>query len=166
MLAAVFATAVLVGLAVALEAGLSVVTSYVPELVLLVVVAAGLATSTTYGAATGFGSGLLLDLAPASASFVGTGALAFTVVGWLAGVVGTAWRPDGPAIRLLRSVAVAAGGTLVVGLVFACCAVLFDERRFDWPSVTELLRSSVPVTVAVAPLLVPGMVALLRRCGS
>ena len=57
----------------------------VPDLVLLVVVAAGLAYGSELGLVLGFGAGLLLDLAPPADHYAGRWALALLVVGYVAG---------------------------------------------------------------------------------
>src|ERR1700761_8499233 len=57
----------------------------VPDLVLLVVAALGLASGPSAGAVTGFAAGLCLDLAPPGFGVVGTYALAFCLVGWACG---------------------------------------------------------------------------------
>jgi rod shape-determining protein MreD len=153
----------LVAVAIVVDAGLSTMTSFRPELLLLVVIAVALAAGPLSGALTGFGAGLLLDLAPYSVNLVGTGALAFTVIGYSAGVLSAAWTPDSRLLRFLRPSAFAAGATAVVGLVFGCCTVLFDRARFDWTGVTELGWSSALPTILLAPVVVPGLVALSRR---
>src|SRR4051794_37973746 len=57
----------------------------VPDLVLLVVVAAALAHGSEVGMVLGFGAGLLLDLAPPADHVAGRWALALMVVGYVAG---------------------------------------------------------------------------------
>ena len=74
----------------------------VPDLVLLVVVAAGLAYGSELGLVLGFGAGLLLDLAPPADHYAGRWALALMVVGLRRRA---ARRPRAPAGR-----PVAAGG--------------------------------------------------------
>ena len=62
----------------------------VPDVVLVVVIAFGIATDSAFGCAVGFAGGLLLDIVPPSDGTVGRWALVFTVAGWLAGK----YRPD------------------------------------------------------------------------
>ena len=71
----------------------------VPDLVLLVVVAAGLAHGTEYAMVLGFGGGLLLDLAPPADHVAGRWALALLVVGYVAGRLGTS-LPAAPRSRV------------------------------------------------------------------
>ena len=65
----------------------------VPDLVLLVVVAAGLAYGSELGLVLGFGAGLLLDLAPPADHYAGRWALALMVVGYVAGRLAASGRP-------------------------------------------------------------------------
>ena len=67
----------------------------VPDLVLLVVVAAGLAYGSELGLVLGFGAGLLLDLAPPADHYAGRWALALMVVGYVAGRLGGLGSPAG-----------------------------------------------------------------------
>jgi rod shape-determining protein MreD len=53
-----------------------------PDLVLLVVVALGLAGGPVAGALTGFCAGLSLDIAPPASQLIGQYALVFCVVGY------------------------------------------------------------------------------------
>jgi cell shape-determining protein MreD len=167
----------LVAVAIGFDSGLSTMTSFRPDLLLLVVIAAGFAAGPLSGAVTGFGAGLLLDLAPYSANLVGTSALAFTVIGYSAGVLTSAWcrtgstrvvgggcgRPANRLLRFLRPIAFSAGAIAVVGLVLGCFTVLFDRARFGWTGVTELCWNSAVPTILLAPVIVPALVALLRR---
>ena len=61
----------------------------VPNLVLLVVVAAAISCGSEFAMVLGFGAGLLLDLAPPADHVAGRWALALVVVGLLAGYVRT-----------------------------------------------------------------------------
>jgi rod shape-determining protein MreD len=153
----------LVAVALVVDAALSTMTSFRPELLLLVVIAVALAAGPLSGALSGFGAGLLLDLAPYSANLVGTSALVFTVIGYSTGVLSSAWTPASRLLRFLRPIAFAAGGTAVVGLAFGCFTVLFDRARFGWTGVGDLLWNSALPTILLAPVMVPGLVALLRR---
>ncbi len=67
----------------------------VPDLVLLVVVAAGLAYGSEVGLVLGFGAGLLLDLAPPADHYAGRWALALMVVGYVAGRLRLVGPPAG-----------------------------------------------------------------------
>lgn len=155
--------------AVLFGVGLSTVTAYAPQLVLLVVVAAGCAGGVAYGAVTGFCSGLFLDLAPTSVNAVGTGALAFTIVGCLATVVGGRWSSDHVVARVVRPIGLGVMALAVVLVVFACFAAVLDEQRLDSTAVlatlTETWLPSALSTIALAPLAIPGMIGLLRKCG-
>ena len=66
----------------------------VPNLCLLVVVAAALVRGPAFAATLGFFAGLLLDLAPPADHVAGRWALALVVVGYLAGRMRQDARPD------------------------------------------------------------------------
>ena len=100
--------AVLVLLAVVLQVSVLsqfAVRGVVPDLALVLVVAVGLARGPRTGALTGFGAGLLLDIAPPADHVAGRWALALVVVGYLAGRV----RQDASRSSLVALATVAAG---------------------------------------------------------
>jgi rod shape-determining protein MreD len=104
----------------------------VPDLVLLVVVAAGLAHGSEQGMVLGFGSGLLLDLAPPADHYAGRWALALMVVGYVAGRLASPGRP-----RLTQWLPVAAAASFVGTSVFALSGLLLRDPAVG---VGELLR--------------------------
>lgn len=107
----------------------------VPDLVLLVVVAAALTYGSELGLVAGFGAGLLLDLAPPADHVAGRWALALMVVGYVAGRLGSSARP-GPA----QWWPVAVASSFVGTSVFALSGLLLRDPSVG---VGELLRVEV-----------------------
>ena len=94
----------------------------VPDLVLLVVVAAALAHGAEVGLVLGFGAGLLLDLAPPADHVAGRWALALMVVGYVAGRLAASSHP-----RVSRWLPVAAASAFVGTSVFALSGLLLGD---------------------------------------
>ena len=84
-----FVVALLILATVTLQVGLFAhlsIAGVVPDLALLLVVAAALVRGPTYGAVLGLVAGLAVDLAPPADGVAGRWALALAVAGWLAGL--------------------------------------------------------------------------------
>jgi rod shape-determining protein MreD len=157
------ALAALLAVSVALVAQASVfshltVQGVVPDLVLLVVVAAALAHGSELGLVLGFGAGLLLDLAPPADHYAGRWALALLVVGYVAGRLAA----PGPA-RVTQWLPVAAAASFVGTSVFALTGLLLHDPSVG---VGELLRVEVVTLVwdvALALVVVPLTLALFAK---
>jgi len=130
----------------------------VPDLVLLVVVAAGLAHGSESGLVLGFGAGLLLDLAPPADHYAGRWALALLVVGYVAGRLGSSGRPG-----VAQWLPVAAAGAFIGTSVFALSGLLLSDPSVG---VGELLRVEVVAVlfdVALALVVVPLTLGLFAK---
>ncbi len=160
------ALAALVAVSVALVLQLSVfshlaIQGVVPNLVLLVVVAAALAHGSELGVVLGFGAGLLLDLAPPADHVAGRWALALMVVGYVAGRLAhgplRSGRPWG------QWLAVAAAASFVGTSVFALTGLVLRDPAVG---VGELLRVEVVALawdVGLALVVVPLVLGLFAR---
>lgn len=130
----------------------------VPNLALLVVVAAALVRGPEFAAVLGFLGGIAVDLAPPADHVAGRWALALVVVGYLAGRV----RHDAGTSPLAAVVTVAASSFVGTSIFVLSGMVLHDP---DVP-VVEALRV-VPVAVAydvlVTPFVLPLVMWLFRR---
>ncbi|MHB1432468.1 MAG: rod shape-determining protein MreD, partial [Streptosporangiaceae bacterium] len=119
----------------------------VPDLVLLCVVAIGLAGGVRAGLIAGFCAGLALDLAPPAVGLVGEYALVFSLAGYFSGRM----RP-----ALLRSalIGVAAGAVVVVGaeVATAILAVALGRPLVTVATVAHVLPASVLYDLIVLPL--------------
>ncbi len=130
----------------------------VPDLVLLVVVAAGLAHGSEQGMVIGFGAGLLLDLAPPADHYAGRWALAMLIAGYVAGRLASSGRP-----RANQWLPVTAAAVFVGTSVFALSGLLLRDPAVG---VGELLRVEVIAVcwdVALALVVVPLTVGLFAK---
>jgi rod shape-determining protein MreD len=130
----------------------------VPDVVLLVVVAAALVHGPELGLVLGFAAGLLLDLAPPADHYAGRWALALMVVGYVAGRLASA-----SAVRVSQWLPVAAASSFVGTSVFALTGLVLRDPAVG---VGELLRVemvTVVFDVALALVVVPVTVWLFAR---
>ena len=127
-----------------------------PDVVLLVVVAAGLVRGSQTGMVVGFGSGLLLDLAPPADHVAGRWALALLLVGYVAGRV----RQDAPtgAGETLAAVAVC---SFLGTSVFALTGIFLRDTAAGVPDLLEVVLAGLVWDVALA-LAVIAVVAFAR----
>jgi rod shape-determining protein MreD len=130
----------------------------VPNLVLVLVVALALARGPEYGAVVGFAAGLALDLAPPADHTAGRWALAFVVVGYLAGLV----RRDARA-SAVAAVLVVAAGSFVGTSLFALSGLVLQDPGVSLGGVTHVLPIALLYDVLLAPLVVPAVLVLMRR---
>lgn len=129
----------------------------VPDLALLVVVAAGLVRGPDFGATTGFVAGLLLDLAPPADHTVGRWVLALVVVGWIAGRVrGEGRRPVGVLLTV-------AACSFVGVSVYALLGAALGDPVSGVAEMLGVIGTAMLLDVLLAPLLVPGVMRLLGR---
>ncbi|MET3963261.1 rod shape-determining protein MreD [Marmoricola sp. OAE513] len=133
----------------------------VPNLALIVVVAAAISRGSQFAAVLGFATGLLLDLAPPADHVAGRWALALVVVGYLAGRV----RQDARTSPVM-AVGLVAAMSFVGTSVFALTGVVLDDGVLPVDLTIKVLLISVLWDVALAPFLVPGLVWLVDRLGS
>lgn len=133
----------------------------VPDLVLLVVVAAALVLGAQYGAVLGFAAGLLVDLAPPADHVAGRWALALMLAGWIAGRVRQEMRPGvgTVAVVVLACSFVASSVFALSGLALRDSAAAVGEmlRVTGYGMVWDLLLASlvVPLVVVVVRLSSP-----------
>ena len=153
--------AALVVLAVNLQVGFFsalAIAGVVPDVALLVVVAAALARGPEYAALLGFAAGLALDLAPPADHTVGRWALALVVTGYLAGLV----RHDAHRSAVAAAVTVAASA-FVGTSVFALSGFVLGDTGVSVAAVLRVVAIAVLYDVALTPLVLPPVGWLLRR---
>lgn len=130
------------------------------DLVLVVVVYAGLRAGAVTGLAAGTAGGLVQDIL--SSGILGIGGLAKTVVGFFAGVIGTQFIVAQPLPRFVVFV----GATLAHALLFSGLYELLDLRTFGWPGAALAGQAVGNAVVGVVAFqvaeLVPGMVERRR----
>lgn len=127
-----------------------------PDVVLVLVVAFGLAEGSRSGMLTGFGAGVLSDLA--ADSQLGRLALAYALAGYLAGLASA----DADRSVLLPFATVAAAGFVALA-VYAAEGVLLGDARITMSALARSLASSVPYSVVLTPFVVPVVGSLVRR---
>ena len=130
----------------------------VPNLVLLVVVAVAIARGPDVAAPLGFLGGLVLDLAPPSDHVAGRWALALMLVGYVAGRMRASGRPT-----LAAMVGTAAACSFVGTSTFALTGLFLGESAVGVPGLIEVLLVVLVWDVALALLVLPGVLALFAR---
>ena len=130
----------------------------VPNLVLLVVVAAALAHGGELALVLGFAAGLLLDLAPPADHVAGRWALALLVVGYAAGRMRTASRPTLPAM-----VGTAAACSFVGTSVYALTGLVLRDTEAGIPHLLEVLLVALVWDVGLALVVLPLVLAMFAR---
>ena len=130
----------------------------VPNLVLLVVVAAALTRGAQFAAALGFVSGVLLDLAPPADHVAGQWALSLVLVGYVAGRVQQEVRPSALAV-----VATVAGSSFVGTSVFALLGMALGEVPVDVSALLGVIAVSVLWDVLLTPFVLPLLMGMFRR---
>jgi rod shape-determining protein MreD len=134
------------------------VNGVVPNLALIVVVAASVARGPQFGAVVGFVAGMLLDLAPPADHVAGRWALALVLVAILAGRVRADARRS--PIAGLPTVAVC---SFVATSVFALSGVVLGDHALPAGEMMQVILIAVLWDIAVAPLLLPGLMNLFER---
>jgi len=150
-----------VTLAVVLQVGLFGFLAYdgvVPNLALLVVVAAALVRGPEFAAVLGFLSGLAIDLAPPADHVIGRWALALVIVGYLAGRV----RHDARTSAVAAVIAVAAS-SFVGTSVFALSGLVLGDPALPVAEALQVIPVAVVYDVLLTPFVLPLMMLLFRR---
>jgi len=130
----------------------------VPNLVLLVVVAAALVRGPEFAAVLGFLGGLAVDLAPPADHIAGRWALALVVVGYLAGKV----RHDAGTSATAALVTVAAC-SFVGTSIFALSGMLLHDSSAPVGEALRIIPIAVLYDVLVTPFVLPLLMRLFRR---
>jgi rod shape-determining protein MreD len=148
---------VAVVLQVTVFAGLSF-DGVVPNLALLVVVAAALVRGPEFAAVLGFLGGLAIDLAPPTHHVAGRWALALVVVGYLAGRV----RQDAGSSAVSAVVTVAAC-SFVGTSIFALSGMLLNDPAIPVREALTVIPLAVLYDVLVTPFVLPLVMRVFRR---
>ncbi len=130
----------------------------VPDLALLVVVAAAIARGPSYASVLGFLAGLTLDLAPPVDHTTGRWALALAVVGYLAGQV----RDDADHSAVAAALTVAAGSFIGTSL-FALSGLLLQDPGVSVAVAVQVVPLAVLYDLALTPLVLPLALAFFAR---
>ncbi|MDQ1705476.1 MAG: hypothetical protein QOF18_1842 [Frankiaceae bacterium] len=129
-----------------------------PDLPVVVVVALALVGGPSYGAVLGFAVGLGADVLPPADHTLGRLALAYAIVGYLAGLV-----EDVEERSVLTTVAVVGIASAVAVILFAGIGALVGDNRITAAAVTRSLGATVIYDVVLAPFVVPLVSGAVRR---
>lgn len=130
----------------------------VPDLALIVVIAAALARGPSYAAVVGFAAGLVLDVAPPADHTAGRWALSLVLVGYLTGLS----RSDND-VSVLAKVVVVAAGAFVGTSVFALTGLILGDYGVSVSSALHVVPRAVAYDVLVTPLVLPLVLLVFRR---
>ncbi len=130
----------------------------VPNLVLLVVVAAALTVEAPFALVLGFFAGVCLDLAPPADHLAGRWALALTVVAFLAARLRQDVRPTA-----LSVIATVAASSFVATSLFALTGVLLSDPATSVSGLLEVVLVALVWDVLLTPFVLPPLMKLFAR---
>lgn len=130
----------------------------VPNLVLLVVVAAALTRGPQFAMVVGFAAGALLDLAPPADHTAGRWALALVVVGYVAGRVRSEATPTATTV-----VSTVAASSFVGTSLFAMTGLVLGELSVGVGELLLVIGLAVVWDVVLTPFVLPPLMAMFRR---
>jgi rod shape-determining protein MreD len=129
-----------------------------PDLLVVVVIAFGLVGGPQRGAVIGFATGLAADLMPPSDHLAGRLAFAYTLVGYLAGLL-----EDIEERSVFTTVFVVAVGAGIAVVVYAGLGVLVGDPTVTVHTTTRAVVAVVVYDVVLAPFVVPLVSGASRR---
>ncbi|WP_224279954.1 rod shape-determining protein MreD [Nocardioides lacusdianchii] len=132
----------------------------VPNLCLLVVVAAALTVEAPFALVLGFTAGLVLDLAPPADHVAGRWALALTIAAFLAARVRQDVRPS--ALDVVGTVAAA---SFAATSIFALSGILLDDPAMSVAGLLEVVLVALVWDVLLTPFVLPPLMKLFSRLG-
>lgn len=130
----------------------------VPNLCLLVVIAAALTVEAPFALMLGFLAGVALDLAPPADHVAGRWALALTVVAFLAARVRQDVKPTALAV-----VATVAAGSFVATSLFALTGIFLSDPATSVSGLLEVVLVAVVWDVLLTPFVLPPLMKLFER---
>ena len=130
----------------------------VPNLCLLVVVAAALTVDAPFALLLGFAAGVMLDLAPPADHVAGRWALALTVVAFLTARLRQDVRPTALAV-----VATVAAASFVGTSLFALTGILLSDPAMSVSGLLQVVLVAVVWDVLLTPFVLPPLMKLFAR---
>jgi len=130
----------------------------VPNLCLLIVVAAALTRGPQFAAVLGFVAGVALDLVPPADHVAGRWALALVVVGYVAGRVRQDTKPTATAVVITVAVSSFVGTS-----IFALSGILLSDPGMAVPDLLEVIVVAVLWDILLTPFVLPPVMAMFRR---
>lgn len=128
-----------------------------PDLVLLVVVAAGLVRGPQFAMVLGFSAGLLLDLAPPADHVAGRWALALMLVGYVAGRV----RSSGALPTVGTCLVTVAACSFLGTSVFAISGMVLQDGAATVPELLQVVLAALVWDVVLAAFVLPPVTRVL-----
>ena len=132
----------------------------VPNLCLLVVVAAALTVEAPFALLLGFTAGVALDLAPPADHVAGRWALALTIVAFLAARVRQDVRPTALAV-----VGTVAAASFAATSVFALSGMVLSDPATSVTGLLQVVLVAVLWDVLLTPFVLPPLMRLFGRLG-
>ena len=129
-----------------------------PNLCLLVVVAAALTRGAQFAAVLGFLAGVALDLAPPADHVAGRWALALVVVGYVAGRVRQDVQPTAVAV-----VGTVAACSFIGTSVFALTGLVLRDPVTDIAELLQVILVAVVWDVLLTPFVLPPVMKLFQQ---
>jgi rod shape-determining protein MreD len=130
----------------------------VPNICLLVVVAAALTVEAPFALVLGFTAGVVLDLAPPADHVAGRWALALTVVAFLAARVRQDVKPTALAV-----VGTVAAASFVATSIFAITGLLVRDPSMSVGGMVEVVLVAVVWDVLLTPFVLPPLMKVFSR---
>ena len=130
----------------------------VPNVCLVVVVAAALVRGPEQAAVLGFVAGVLLDLAPPADHVAGRWALALVVVGYVAGLMRQDTRASATTV-----VATVAASSFVGTSVYALSGLVLGDAVAGPGDLARVILVALLWDVLLTPLVLPGLMRLLTQ---
>ena len=130
----------------------------VPNLCLLVVVAAALTRGPQFAAVLGFVAGVALDLVPPADHLAGRWALSLVVVGYVAGRVRRDIRPSRGTVF-----ATVAASSFVGTSIYALTGLVLRDPVIGIPELLEVVLVGVAWDLLLTPLVLPPVMAMFRH---
>ncbi len=130
----------------------------VPNLCLLVVVAAALTVEAPFALLLGFVAGVTLDLAPPADHLAGRWALALTVAAFLAARVRQDQKPSALAV-----VGTVAAASFVATSLFALSGIVLSDPSMSIGGLLEVVLVAVVWDVLLTPFVLPPLMRLFAR---
>lgn len=132
-----------------------------PDLVLLVVAAAGVTTGPAIGMLAGFGGGLALDIAPPSGHLAGEYALVFCLAGYACGRLRavTALMEEHTSVASLTVVALGAAGGEAAK---AALGMMLSDPDMTGPVIKHVLPGAILYDLLLSPLVLWLIAAAVR----
>ena len=135
----------------------------VPDIALLVVIAAAIVRGANYAALVGFAAGLVLDLAPPADHTAGRWALSLVLVGYLTGLVRQETDQGHDDVSVVGTLVMVAAGAFIGTSIFALTGLVLQDPGVTVGSALEVVPTAVAYDLILTPLVLPLVLLLFKR---